>query len=93
MYFTVLLFTFIVLLTIVSIFKTLEVFQESIKMNNEIKIIRSKLYAELEIQRSLKPRIKLLDGLNAIMLKRVTVIIKELIDLQNSIISYRMMDN
>lgn len=90
MYFNITLITFIILLAIISISKTLEILKGLNKSDHELEIMRAKLYAEREIQTSLKSRIKLLDGLNTILFSRISFIVNELIDMQKDIISNKI---
>ncbi len=87
MYFNVIIITLVIFLVITSIFKFFQILKDVNTRNQSFNVLTNKLSDQIQLQSSLKHRVKLLDSLNVFMFKQVSFIFKELMDLQKSLLS------
>ncbi len=87
MYFNVIIITLVIFLVITSIFKFFEILKDVNTRNQSFNVLTNKLSDQIQLQSSLKHRVKLLDSLNVFMFKQVSFILKELMDVQKSLLS------
>lgn len=87
MYFNVIIITLVIFLVITSIFKFFEILKDVNTRNQNFNVLTNKLSDQIQLQSSLKHRVILLDRLNVFMFKQVSFILKELMDVQKSLLS------